>query len=196
MLRELVDGKIYLSQQLGLLSLLRNQRHSLLIEGNEDLASQPIALIGDQSIGEVSAFIQNRQAGIYGRTIDGYIAGVEQGFERGGNVLLPEVVDLTQNPNELAQAWNGNGNEFGFLENLRRCPRLFFIITHHRANQYVCIDRDIHFRPAQPLAAASLISSRVATFLVLPASRPTKLSIFPEGLAARSDIRPSGSLSN
>jgi hypothetical protein len=39
----------------------------------------------------------------------------------------------------------------------------------------------LHFRSAQPFAAASLTLSRVATFLLLPASMPRKLSIFPEG---------------
>jgi hypothetical protein len=46
--------------------------------------------------------VQAPQAGIRSRTVDGDIAGVEQCFERGGNVLLPEVVNPTQNPNELA----------------------------------------------------------------------------------------------
>jgi hypothetical protein len=43
--------------------------------------------------------------------------------------------------------------------------------------------------------AASLLSSRVAIFLVLPASKPRKASIFPAGRAAFSITRPSGSFS-
>ena len=85
-----------------MLSLLKDQGDGLLVKGNEGFATQPIALIGDQAVGEISAFLEDRQAGISSRTVDGDIAGVEQCFERGGNVLLPEVVNPAQDPNELA----------------------------------------------------------------------------------------------
>jgi len=84
-----------------------------------------MAFICDQAVGEVSAFVENRQTGLCGWTVHGDIAGVEQGFERGGNVLLPETVNPTQYPDELAQAGQGNGDEFGFFEKLRGAPRLF-----------------------------------------------------------------------
>jgi len=41
-------------------------------------------------------------------------------------------------------------------------------------------------RPAHPAAAASFISSMVATFFVLPANMPMKLSMLPVGRAALS----------
>ena len=62
--------------------------------------------------------------------------------------------------------------------------------SRHGTDKYVGIDSDLHFRPAQPLAAASWISSRVAIFLLLSFSRPRKLSIFPAGRIALSDTRP------
>ncbi|AAM39211.1 hypothetical protein XACa0007 (plasmid) [Xanthomonas citri pv. citri str. 306] len=70
------------------------------------------------------------------------------------------------------------------------------IVTHNSTHKDVGIDCDLHCLPAHPCAAASLISSMVATFCVLPASRPTKLAIVPAGRAALSTPRPSGSKSS
>ena len=64
------------------------------------------------------------------------------------------------------------------------------------ADKNIRIGSDSHFCFDQPAAAASFISSRVATFLVFPASRPRKLSILPCGRAALSVTAPSGCFSN
>jgi hypothetical protein len=64
------------------------------------------------------------------------------------------------------------------------------VITDGAANKDARIDSDLHSSPAQPDAAASLISSRVAIFLVLPASTPRKPSIVPFARAARSRSSP------
>jgi hypothetical protein len=39
-------------------------------------------------------------------------------MERGGDILQPEVINQTQNPNELAESGQGNCDELRFVEEL------------------------------------------------------------------------------
>ncbi len=108
----------------------------------------------------------------------------------------PKFVNPAQYPNKLAKGGKGNRYHLRFLEEFGGGPGLLHVVAHHSADKDVRIRSKPHFCPAQPAEAASLISSRVATFRVLPASKPRKASIFPAGRIALSVTRPSGSLSN
>ena len=68
------------------------------------------------------------------------------------------------------------------------------MVTHNRPNEHIGVDRDLHGLADQPADAASLISSRFAVFLVLPAKQPMKSSIVPVGTAARGVTLPPGDL--
>ena len=74
-------------QQARLLSLLGDQRDRLLVEGDEGFAAEPSALVSDQAIGEVAAGLEDRQPGIDRRAVGGDVAGVQQGFDGGGDVV-------------------------------------------------------------------------------------------------------------
>src|SRR6516162_3086383 len=180
-------------QQLGLLALLGDQGNCLFVERDKSFTAKPAPLEGDQAVGEISTGIEHGHSGLDGRASHHDIAGIQQRIKCSGNILLCKTVDTPEDPHELAQARQRNRYELGIFEQPVCGLGLLLLVAYHSANKDVRIDGDLHSWPAQPAAAASLISSRVAIFLVLPASKPRKASIFPAGRAALSITRPSAS---
>lgn len=82
------------------------------------------------------------------------------------------------------------------LQKFRCASRLHEVIVHDSTNQHVRVDRYFHVFPAQACIDASSISSKVATFSLCPASKPTKPSMVPPGCAALSIPLASGNKSS
>src|ERR1700691_3984142 len=179
-----------------MLTLMRKQGDSALVERYDGVAAQPLALVGDQAISKIPSCLEHRQSSIHSRTINGDVFRTEQRFNGVGNVLLLKLVNAAPNPNKLTQARKRSCDELCFFQNFGGHLGLLFIVGDYGSDKDVRIGSDSHFCLDQPADAASFISSSVATFLVLPASRPRKSSIFPSGRAALSTTAPSGCLSN
>ena len=53
----------------------RENSNRLFVERNEGFSTKPVALIGNDAIGKISASFKHRQADFYGRPIHFHIAG-------------------------------------------------------------------------------------------------------------------------
>jgi len=96
------------------------------------------------AIGEVPAGIQDRQAGLHGWSVHDDVADIQQGPNRGSDILFRQLGPLSQNPHKLAQAGQGYGDQRGFTEQLAGRAALIRIILKDGARQNVGIDRNLH----------------------------------------------------
>jgi len=84
------------------LPLRREKCCRLLIEGNEGFPAKPIAFVGNDAIGKVSARIERQQASLPGRPVHFHIRDGQQRPDRAGRVGLLEAVDTQQRSNKFA----------------------------------------------------------------------------------------------
>ncbi len=80
--------------------LLRNQRHSFLVERDKRFAAEPAAFVGGQSVGEVSTVFQCHEFSVHHWTIDYDIGCVEQCDKR---VVYGGPLQLTRLNTEMPQ---------------------------------------------------------------------------------------------
>lgn len=131
-------------EQAGFLALLREQGNSFLIEGKKGFAAQPGPLVGDQSVGKVTARVEDSHRRFNSRAVGRYIADVEQRLDGGRNIREWKAIHAAKYPYKLAEAGKCDGNGFRLFQQLGCGTGLLFIILDNRPDQNVGVDGDLH----------------------------------------------------
>src|SRR6516162_1956666 len=172
-----------------------NQSDRGAIEAGEDLAAEPSAFEGDDTVGEVAAGGQHSKASLDGRPVHAHRGAFEQASDHTDHLAGSATVSSHQHPGEFAQRRHRHCYDLRIAQHLRRPLCLFRVIQYRGAHENIRVDRDPQRRPAQPSAAISAISSIVSGLVPGRYPQPMKLSIDPPDLAARTSRRPFGSRS-
>ncbi len=69
------DSGDHASQEASWLPLRREKCHRLLIEGNEGFPAKPIAFVGNDAIGKITARVEHQQAGLHGGPVHFHVGG-------------------------------------------------------------------------------------------------------------------------
>src|ERR1017187_4187646 len=86
--------------------------HGFLVERNKRLRPQPLPLVGNRAVGEVSTGIEHGQSCLNRRAVGFDVPGNKQRPDGSGRIGSLEAVNTAQYPHELTQAWNRNRNHF------------------------------------------------------------------------------------
>ena len=123
------------------------------IEGHEGFPAEPLALEGDEAIGEIAARREGGQPGIGGGAVDGDIGGVEQGGDRGVDVPRGDGVDPAEDEGERAEAGERDGDGCRLAQRFLRGGGLLRVVAEGGADEDVGVDGDLRSVPAEPAAA-------------------------------------------
>ena len=177
------------------LPMLCQKANSASIEAHEGLASQPLAIVGDDPISEVSTLLQYCKPRFNSLSVRCDIAGVDKQSDRCSDPCRLIAIHFSEHPAELAQGRKRHSNKFCFLQELFCQGALNGIVQRCGSDEDIGVGSNFHSCPAQPFSMASFISSIEMGRWPSRLSDPKKSSIFPEGLMARILISPPGSLS-
>lgn len=134
-------------------------------------------------IGEITPSRQEPETGTDSRAVHRNAAGLDQRFDGAGAVAGGKAIHAPQHPDQFAKHRQGDGNQLVLLQQSTRRSRLLRVILNQGTHQQLGVRGDPQglggSRPAQPQAAASRNSSRLARRGLRPARRPMKPSIAP-----------------
>ena len=113
------EGTTTLLQQPSASTLRFKYGNGFGVEGNELFCSEPFTFIGDNSVGKISTGIKGRQSGFNGWPIGHDAGAVSKPLNCVRHVGSRFPVSATEYPYKFAKNGNGNGNQVGFLQQLR-----------------------------------------------------------------------------
>jgi hypothetical protein len=127
----------------GLMSLLRDRRDGILVEGDECLPAHPPALVGNDSIRKILTGPEHRQTRLQLRNIRHDIRSATEQLDRSSDLGTVKPVIPPQHPNKLAQARQGHDYQFCGSQNLVGHARLMLVVADGNANENVGVHRDL-----------------------------------------------------
>ena len=108
----------FLAQQFCVSPLADQERDRFFVGRYESFLTQPVTLKGNHAVSEITTRFQHRQACIHGRSVDLHGGDRDQRAYCRGCVLRGEFVYSQQLPYELAQARQGDSDQFGAAQKL------------------------------------------------------------------------------
>ena len=129
------------------------------VEADECFGPKPLARVSDNSVRKVATCIEHCEPRINGRPIGCHIAGIEQFAKRSSDIRRRQSVVTGKDPDKLTQRGQCQCDEFSSFKFSFGGPGLRYVVQNNGTDEHICIGRDFHSSPAQPLAIVSFISS-------------------------------------
>jgi hypothetical protein len=146
-------------------------------------------------MGKISPGVEHGEPSFYRGPVYRDISARHEPADCFGNLKGRFLISTTKYPDKLANDRDRYGNQFGLPQDLGGPASLPRIVLNGSSDEHIGIGRDFHLFPAHPLFAIALISSTVSLGRPRRDRQPTKSAMLPFLPAARTTMRPSGSLS-
>ena len=94
----------------------RQNANGLLIEAHEGLAAEPLSIMGNDSVGEITAGVEESKARFNAGRIGSHIVAVRQCANSSRHFDGIEAVDPLKDPAEFAQRGHGDRDQRGMFQ--------------------------------------------------------------------------------